>query len=225
MGAVSECSPSDLAAQLMDFFPDASADLCVELIKRSGNDLERAAAMMLGDVVAPSNSSPHLAVDADASQDGGAGKRVREVVNLDSDDEDAPAQKKERGHEQQQQRQKQQLASSRPSDPCCSGRATSDDGRQQGSWKVLTYNIWFQESVQCFARMAAIGEIIEKEDPEFVLLQEVTPLLLQALKSLDFAEGFRWSDPPPGVSYFTMILVARRVGSCTFSRRRFPNSR
>jgi hypothetical protein len=99
------------------------------------------------------------------------------------------------------------------------------ESKKVGPWEVLSYNIWFEAGVEGFERMRAIGKIIQEEDPDFVLLQEVTPLLLNYLKSMDFAAGFRWSKPSLHAGYFTMILVAERVGPCTFSRRRFLQSK
>ncbi len=40
-------------------------------------------------------------------------------------------------------------------------------------FKLMTYNVWFQESVEVVKRMEAIGECIVAEDPDYVLLQEV----------------------------------------------------
>lgn len=217
--ARSPSSSDDPTVQLMELFPDASADLCVQLVRSCGNDLELAVNMMLsgGDASAAPGSCPSGAT-------GGTGKRRREhdsssaVIDLS----DSP---EKHGKNQEEL----QLASARaaPSDrggSSSSSRAGRDDGTQRGSWKVLSYNIWFEEDVEGFQRMRAIVKIIKEEDPDFVLLQEVTPLLLQALLSMGFSAGFRCSEPLLFAPYFTMILVAERVGPCTFSRRIFPQS-
>ncbi len=39
------------------------------------------------------------------------------------------------------------------------------------SYKVLTYNVWFEESVCMTQRMAALGNIIDTERADFVFLQ------------------------------------------------------
>ena len=41
--------------------------------------------------------------------------------------------------------------------------------------KILSYNVWFEESVCVQERMEAIGLIIQQHDPHFVLLQVAPP--------------------------------------------------
>ncbi len=41
------------------------------------------------------------------------------------------------------------------------------------SFKIMSYNVWFQESVEVVKRMEAIGKLIEAENPDYVMLQEV----------------------------------------------------
>jgi hypothetical protein len=224
-----EGSADDPTVKLMELFPDATADLCVQLVRRCGNDLELAVNMMLSSSDASGSATPGSrppgARDTDTDQAGGTGatgKRRREhdsssaVIDLSGSPE-----KHGKNQEELQLASATDASSDRGGS---SSRSRRDDGGKQKPVKVLTYNIWFEEAVEGFERMRAIWKIIQEEDPDFVLLQEVTPLLLRALKSMDFAAGFRWSEAP-NASYFTMILVAERIGPCTFSRRRFSQSK
>jgi endonuclease/exonuclease/phosphatase family metal-dependent hydrolase len=47
--------------------------------------------------------------------------------------------------------------------------------------KIVTYNVWFSEKHK-EARAKALFSILEKEDADFINLQEVTPEFLQWLQ-------------------------------------------
>eukprot|EP00282_Hemiselmis_andersenii_P006121 CAMPEP_0114121006 /NCGR_PEP_ID=MMETSP0043_2-20121206/6955_1 /TAXON_ID=464988 /ORGANISM="Hemiselmis andersenii, Strain CCMP644" /LENGTH=250 /DNA_ID=CAMNT_0001213673 /DNA_START=70 /DNA_END=819 /DNA_ORIENTATION=- len=73
-------------------------------------------------------------------------------------------------------------------------------------WKLLTYNVWFNEEVALEARMRAIGDIIQQEEPDFVMLQEVTPNIEMLLRSHPFSDRYDWSTPPY-MQYYTALLA------------------
>lgn len=53
---------------------------------------------------------------------------------------------------------------------------------------ILSYNVWFDESVELQRRMAAIGAIIEEHSPDVIFFQEVTPNIYSI-----FREARWWS--------------------------------
>jgi hypothetical protein len=94
-------------------------------------------------------------------------------------------------------------------------------------YKVLTYNVWFEESVCMTQRMAAIGQIIYAEQADFVFLQEVTPNIEHEFTRADwFAHYASSGRPPGGMPYYTLLLARRETVSLVspFRRAPFPKS-
>ena len=67
--------------------------------------------------------------------------------------------------------------------------------QQRDTIKFLTWNIWFDPLEQP-TRMKAMGDIIQKESPDFVALQEVTADLFSLLAAHPFIENYIPSRPP-----------------------------
>jgi len=49
--------------------------------------------------------------------------------------------------------------------------------------KILSYNVWFDETVALHQRIDEISRIIENEQPNFICLQEVTQNIYRILSS------------------------------------------
>jgi len=60
---------------------------------------------------------------------------------------------------------------------------------------VLSYNVWFDHSVNIVQRMDAIGKIIVKEKPDLIALQEMTPYICSLLFSQSWVLEYYVSDP------------------------------
>jgi len=72
--------------------------------------------------------------------------------------------------------------------------------------KLLTWNVWF-DAFHIIARMAAIGSVIEREQPHFVALQEVTHKTFALVRRESWAQSYYISAPPANGSwYFTLIM-------------------
>lgn len=107
---------------------------------------------------------------------------LQEVVAIDDDDEQ-PGNFKAR---------KKDLDSKEGRGELEKGAKTKEGGGElakgaKTKFKVLTYNVWFEEEVEVKARMGAIGAIIVAEVPDFVMLQEVR---LQASERSQAARSF-----------------------------------
>ncbi|KAG2432065.1 hypothetical protein HYH02_013133 [Chlamydomonas schloesseri] len=90
-------------------------------------------------------------------------------------------------------------------------RASSSSGVS-----ILTWNVWFEESVALMERMAAVGAAIEAEGyPDLLLFQEVTPHILLVFSQADWFRRYRCSPPlrdsedGPYVPYFVLLLARR----------------
>ena len=59
--------------------------------------------------------------------------------------------------------------------------------------KVMSWNIWFGD-VAVLSRLEAIGRIVEKEQPDVLALQEVTPPVLGHLLKQEWAQRYYVSD-------------------------------
>ncbi|KAG2428922.1 hypothetical protein HXX76_011166 [Chlamydomonas incerta] len=84
------------------------------------------------------------------------------------------------------------------------------------SISILTWNVWFEESVALMERMAAVGAAIEAEGyPDLLLLQEVTPHILLVFSQTAWFQRYRCSPPPqeypdgPYMPYFVLLLARR----------------
>eukprot|EP00282_Hemiselmis_andersenii_P011832 CAMPEP_0114170258 /NCGR_PEP_ID=MMETSP0043_2-20121206/34039_1 /TAXON_ID=464988 /ORGANISM="Hemiselmis andersenii, Strain CCMP644" /LENGTH=185 /DNA_ID=CAMNT_0001267841 /DNA_START=70 /DNA_END=625 /DNA_ORIENTATION=- len=179
-------------AELLEICEGAGQDMCKALLEATGGDLVRAADLYFSGL----NDDGGLGKDRDpvslsaAGSRGGGGvqgskKRSREeekeVVVLDSDDEEGEDSK----------------SVSKPAD-AGSGAGGAAQRSVAGAptnvatlgWKLLTYNVWFNEEVALEARMRAIGDIIQQEEPDFVMLQEVTPNIEMLLRSHPFSDRY-----------------------------------
>lgn len=193
----------EMVQQLMEIFPDESIKRCSEMVAMSRFNLEAAVDLMCRGVSFEGGTRAGE-VDGDTSRKRPAQGTANDgaFVDLCSSEENSP--KKQRP-------------------------AAAEEGCCRISLKVVTYNVWFQDNLAGDLRMAAIGGIIQQQNPDIVLLQEVTPYLQQALLAQPFATGFVCSPAPPSASYYTLIFVAKRVrgafGEPMFNRRKFPHSR
>ena len=104
---------------------------------------------------------------------------------------------------------------------------SSEISSNEPTYKVLTYNVWFEESVCMTERMAAIGAIVEAEKADFVFLQEVTRNIEQEFsRARWFAQYHSSGRPSSGMPYYTLLLARRDSVSLAspFRRAPFPNS-
>jgi hypothetical protein len=91
------------------------------------------------------------------------------------------------------------------------------------SYKVLTYNVWFEESVCMTQRMAEIGNIINAEKADFVFLQEVTLNIEQEFVRAAWFADYRSSGRPArGMHYYTLLLARRDSVTLESPFRRIP---
>jgi len=63
---------------------------------------------------------------------------------------------------------------------------------------ILSYNVWFDHSVNVVNRMTAIGKIIEQVNPDLIALQEMTPYICSLLFSQSWVLNYYVSDPIGG---------------------------
>jgi len=83
---------------------------------------------------------------------------------------------------------------------------------------VLTWNVWFNEGLEVEQRMKSIGEHFEEHSPDIICLQEVTPRILDLLRSAPwFQRGgysgiYRHSHPAfEAMQYFNVIMTRQEV--------------
>jgi len=77
--------------------------------------------------------------------------------------------------------------------------------------KVLTWNIWF-EPLEVFERMTAIANIIQKESPDIVALQEVTTQLECVLFAMPALSAYREVPAPrSSAPYYTLLLAHKKL--------------
>ena len=91
--------------------------------------------------------------------------------------------------------------------------------------KILSYNVWFDESVALLQRINEISNIIENEQPNIICLQEVTHNIYRILSNKAW-----WRKYYPSYHlhnelgpYFVLILTDDK--SSRFNRKPFPYSR
>ncbi|KAL4422523.1 hypothetical protein ABPG75_008720 [Micractinium tetrahymenae] len=84
-----------------------------------------------------------------------------------------------------------------------------DDGLAEGGSSVLSWNIWYDEDFSK-ERMEALASLVEKQQPTFLLFQEVTHLHWGHLEPL-LAPQYHAAFAPParGCRCFTMLLCRR----------------
>lgn len=76
--------------------------------------------------------------------------------------------------------------------------------RVHDTLRLLTWNVWFD--AHCMqARMAAIGSVIEREQPHFVALQEVTEESFEMVRRAAWSKSYHLSAAP-AAPYFTLLL-------------------
>ena len=91
---------------------------------------------------------------------------------------------------------------------------------------VLTYNVWFEETVALAERMAAIGRILAAKDPDVVCFQEVTPNILRIFQASRWWHRYtsvvdRARHPVP---YYTLLLVRSTLPFHSSKEKPFNNS-
>ena len=93
--------------------------------------------------------------------------------------------------------------------------------------RLLTYNVWFAEHVALVDRIDGLTDIVMREDPHVICLQEVTHNILMLLHAQPWFEDYKGS-PPPQQQYYTIIMFKRSMnkpdGSTRVSRRDFMTS-
>lgn len=93
--------------------------------------------------------------------------------------------------------------------------------------RLLTYNVWFAEDVALVDRIDGLTDIVMREDPHVICLQEVTHNILMLLHAQPWFEDYKGS-PPPQQQYYTIIMFKRSMnkpdGSTRVSRRDFMTS-
>ena len=57
-------------------------------------------------------------------------------------------------------------------------------------FSVLTYNVWFNESMHIYKRIVAILDIVKTKNPDIILFQEVTQTILSIFKSIDVFNNY-----------------------------------
>lgn len=77
--------------------------------------------------------------------------------------------------------------------------------------KLLSYNIWFDDSTGISYRYQKIIDFIAKEDADYVCLQEVTPLFLQILNKSLSSQYTIYDNHIKGKSYGLVILSKREA--------------
>ncbi|MFS7934009.1 putative endonuclease/exonuclease/phosphatase [Helianthus anomalus] len=79
--------------------------------------------------------------------------------------------------------------------------------------KILSFNVWFAESVELRIRMRAIGDIIQLHSPDVICLQEVTPDIYAVFQRSDWWKSYRCSLSSHTRPYFCMQLSKLPVKS------------
>eukprot|EP00270_Netrium_digitus_P004936 TRINITY_DN1640_c0_g1_i3.p1 TRINITY_DN1640_c0_g1~~TRINITY_DN1640_c0_g1_i3.p1 ORF type:complete len:418 (+),score=46.77 TRINITY_DN1640_c0_g1_i3:50-1255(+) len=90
-----------------------------------------------------------------------------------------------------------------------SGAGSPKTEQQMGSFSILTYNVWFREDIHLLPRISAIVEIIEKKNPDFVFLQEVTPNIYGLFQRSSIWKRYKCSVSKAEAeerAYFVMLL-------------------
>ncbi|XP_011046946.1 PREDICTED: tyrosyl-DNA phosphodiesterase 2 isoform X7 [Populus euphratica] len=94
-----------------------------------------------------------------------------------------------------------------------------------GSFKILSYNVWFREDLEMHRRMKALGELIQLHSPDVICLQEVIPDIYDIFQRSSWWKAYQCSVSSEIASsrgYFCMQLSKLPVKS--FSTKPFMNS-
>ncbi|KAJ6935082.1 Glycoside hydrolase [Populus alba x Populus x berolinensis] len=94
-----------------------------------------------------------------------------------------------------------------------------------GSFKILSYNVWFREDLEMHRRMKALGELIQLHSPDVICLQEVIPDIYDIFQRSSWWKAYQCSVSSEIASsrgYFCMQLSKLPVKS--FSAKPFMNS-
>lgn len=76
-----------------------------------------------------------------------------------------------------------------------------------GETRILSYNVWFDDISGLSHRYQQITDFIAKEDPDYVCLQEVTPVYLAILKKAFLANYQIYDDGLSKKSYGNVVLT------------------
>jgi endonuclease/exonuclease/phosphatase family metal-dependent hydrolase len=92
------------------------------------------------------------------------------------------------------------------------------------SFRVLTYNIWFDRQHMA-ERMQSVLAILEESNADFLCLQEVTDASMKLVESAAFVTAADGYDVSPlsrhSEGYFTLLLVRKKLRA-VFTRTRLP---
>ncbi|CAK7351375.1 unnamed protein product [Dovyalis caffra] len=101
----------------------------------------------------------------------------------------------------------------------------ADSAAVRGSFKILSYNVWFREDLEMHKRMKALGELIQLHSPDVICLQEVIPDIYSIFQQSSWWKAYQCSVSSEEASargYFCMQLSKLPVKS--FSSKPFRNS-
>jgi len=92
--------------------------------------------------------------------------------------------------------------------------------------RLLSYNVWFTDKQEdgYAGRMAALGAIVAREQPDVLLLQEVVEPIEALLSAQPWAAGYVASPSPDGCPYYTLMFVRRALVAHPAQFRRLPFS-
>lgn len=91
---------------------------------------------------------------------------------------------------------------------------------------ILSQNVWF-ESVALEARMKGIGDLITREQPTVIFMQEVTPDISQKMfRAAPWSHQYYISDDPQYMPYFTLLCILKKITQFKpkFERKSFSSS-
>ncbi|KAG6776795.1 hypothetical protein POTOM_016583 [Populus tomentosa] len=83
-----------------------------------------------------------------------------------------------------------------------------------GSFKILSYNVWFREDLEMHRRMKALGELIQLHSPDVICLQEVIPDIYDIFQRSSWWKAYQCSVSSEIASsrgYFCMQLLSCSV--------------
>jgi len=123
-------------------------------------------------------------------------------------------QQQQAGENKQEHQQQQRVHSHDHAGPSNSATPQGSQGVQPGARythqvSILTYNVWFKEELALRERMQGIADVIEQAAyPDFLLFQEVTPLIVQLWREMPWWSRYSCCAPPPhNAPYFTLLLL------------------
>lgn len=103
---------------------------------------------------------------------------------------------------------------------------STDSSKVLRPLKIMTYNVWFQESLEIHRRMKAISDLIQLHSPDIICFQEVTPNIYDIFKNYSWWKLYRCSvssEEIDSLAYFVIQLSKLPVKS--FSARLFSNTK